>query len=78
MYIDLSPLSGGQSDDDALINLEFHNANLAVRADIAEMHLKALQRDTAIAIAALRRIANADVAPVAVVAADALRQMVTV
>ncbi|QDQ28212.1 hypothetical protein FNU76_18700 [Chitinimonas arctica] len=78
MYLDASTLSGGHADDDALIELQYHNANLAVRADIAEMHLKALQRDTAIAIAALRRIANADMAPVAVVAADALRQMVTV
>ncbi|QDQ25319.1 hypothetical protein FNU76_02535 [Chitinimonas arctica] len=78
MYLDASTLSGGHTDDDALIELEYHNANLAVRADIAEMHLKALQRDTAIAIAALRCIAKAEMAPLAAVAADALRQMVTV
>ncbi|QDQ25624.1 hypothetical protein FNU76_04230 [Chitinimonas arctica] len=78
MYLDASTLSGGSSDDDTLIALQYHNAQLAVRADMAEILLKTLQRDTAIAIAALRRIAKADVAPVAVVAAEALQQMVTI
>ncbi|QDQ24962.1 hypothetical protein FNU76_00585 [Chitinimonas arctica] len=78
MFLDASTLSGQMSEDDALTELQYHNANLAVRADMAEIRLKALQRDTSIAIAALRRIAKADMAPVAVVAADALSQMVTI